>query len=114
MYDDIRGGLDLSNHPCDYYLVLTGPARRPAQTGPAPWTITAVYLFDAIELIRNLNDRGVKIGVATSIRKADLDASQLHPITGTHCALHLTERQRTLLTLLSTAATPADPRRHAR
>jgi hypothetical protein len=35
-----------------------------------PWFIDAVYLFDAHRLRDELDQRGVKIGVATSIRNA--------------------------------------------
>jgi hypothetical protein len=68
--------LDLSPHPCDYYLVLTGP---PGQARVLPWVIDSVFLFQREELLEALTARGVKIGVATSIRKADWEAARIFP-----------------------------------
>ena len=57
-----------SAHRCDYCLVMTGP---PGQSRTRPWVIDSVFLFDNEELLGRLRARGVKIGVATSVRKAD-------------------------------------------
>lgn len=71
--------LDISPHPCDYYLVLTGP---PGQAQVLPWVIHSVFLFDQKELLGKLRSGGVKIGVATSVAegvlgsRTDLPASQ--------------------------------------
>jgi hypothetical protein len=35
--------LDISPHPCDFYLVLTGP---PGQARVLPWVIDSVFLFE--------------------------------------------------------------------
>ena len=80
-YGDVLGGLDIGAHPCDYTLVLTGPPRG----GPAGvhhhhrWRITGVYLFEMTQLLATLTARGVKIGIATSLRKADVQAAQIFP-----------------------------------
>ena len=55
----------------DYYLVLTGPKSMATNSNDAtrPWGIDEVFLFEAEPLIDRLRDRGVKIGVATSVRE---------------------------------------------
>lgn len=47
--------LDISPHPCDYYLVLTGP---PGQARVLPWVIDSVFLFQREELLEALTARG--------------------------------------------------------
>jgi hypothetical protein len=79
-YGDVLGGLDISAHPCDYTLVLTGPPRGgPAGVHHHRWRITGVYLFEMTQLLATLTARGVKIGIATSLRKADVAAAQIFP-----------------------------------
>jgi hypothetical protein len=68
--------LDISPHPCDYYLVLAGP---PGQARIRPWVIDAVYLLESEPLLARLAERGVKIGVATSIQKAVWDSARIYP-----------------------------------
>lgn len=65
----------------DYYLVLTGPKAPPASSSGTvqPWTIASVYLFDAPKLVRRLEDRGVKIGVATSVRQELWREAEIYP-----------------------------------
>lgn len=68
--------LDISHHPCDYYLVLTGP---PGQATILPWVIDSIFLFEREHLLTKLAVRGVKIGVATSVRKTDWEAARIFP-----------------------------------
>lgn len=68
--------LDISPHPCDYYLVLTGP---PGQAKILPWVIDSIFLFEREHLLTKLTVRGVKIGVATSVRKTDWEAARVFP-----------------------------------
>lgn len=85
---------------CDYYLVLTGP-RGPAQSSRdtvRPWLINAVYLFNARELIAELNTSGVKIYEATSVKRALWDAAEIYP-TAHHPAVALSDEQRQFLAL---------------
>jgi hypothetical protein len=68
--------LDISPHPCDYYLVLTGPGR------PGPGTAMGdrlVFLFEREQLMTELMARGVKIDVATSVRKAAWETARVFP-----------------------------------
>jgi hypothetical protein len=50
--------LDISAHPCDYYLVLTGPA---GQARNLPWVIASVFLFALEHQMAGLRQRGVKV-----------------------------------------------------
>jgi len=91
--------LDISPHPADYYLVLTGP---PGQARIRPWVIDSVFLFDRNQLVGVLTSRGIKIGVATSVRKADWEAARIFP-PGPASPLTLTQRQIALLGLFAAA-----------
>jgi hypothetical protein len=77
-----EGLLDLTDSDVvDYYLVLTGPAAAATHSRGAvrPWCITSVYLFEARVLLNDLRGRGVKIGVASSVRAAQWEAAQIYP-----------------------------------
>jgi hypothetical protein len=82
----------------DFYLVLTGPksAASSSRGGVRPWVIEAVYLFDAHELVQGLRSRGVKTGVATSVRQHLWDEAEVYPIPR-NTRLMLSEEQRKLL-----------------
>lgn len=93
--------LDINPHPCDYYLVLTGPA---GQARILPWVINSVFLFRSEDLLATLTDRGVKIGVATSVRNADWDAARIFPPSQAP-RLRLSESQLAQLALFSSPTT---------
>ncbi|MEU4569497.1 hypothetical protein [Micromonospora sp. NPDC023956] len=100
-YGDALSGLDISSHPCDHYLVLSS---RPQPLGTVRhhrWEIAAVYLFDAHRLRETLTGRGVRIGIATSIRRADLHAAQVFPATNPAAPLRLSPEQVALLSLFT-------------
>ena len=65
----------------DYYLVMTGPKAKAMSSrgGIRPWVINYVFLFNAAELIIELKARGVKIGVATSVRQHEWQAAEIYP-----------------------------------
>lgn len=81
-YGKREGLLDMAEDPSpDYYLVLTGP-RGPAVSSRGstrPLRIDAVYLFDGRLLLETLRDRGVKIGIATSVIMSLWDAAEIYP-----------------------------------
>jgi hypothetical protein len=106
-YGDVLGGLDIGAHPCDYVLVLTGPPRG-GSVGVRHhrWRITGVYLFEMAKLLAVLRQRGVKIGIATSLRKADAEAAQVFPQTD-RSPLPLSADQIALLRLFSGAGPAA-------
>ena len=92
--------LDISPHPCDYFLVLTGP---PGRASVLPWVIDSVFLFEHQRLVADLASRSVKIGVATSVRKAYWASVQVYPPRPAS-PLQLTSDEIALLRLFSTAA----------
>lgn len=79
---------------------MTGPLSGPVSSRGTtrPWVIDAVYLFDARELVADLQARGVKMGVATSVRQELWRAAEIYPIQRSR-RLVLTEEQRTMLGL---------------
>lgn len=87
----------------DYYLVMTGEHSPPESSRgkERPWVISYVYLFNAKKLIEELKRAGVRIGVATSIRKKFWDKAEIYPEQRSK-ELILTEKQRELLRLFST------------
>lgn len=107
-YGDAYAGIDIGPHPCDFYLILSGPPRQQGGVRHHPWQISAVYLFDVPTLRETLTARGVKIGIATSIRRSDLDAARIYPGTNATSPLRLTPEQ---LALLSLFAAPTTTRR---
>jgi hypothetical protein len=59
LYSEDAGLLDISSHPADYYLVLTGP--KPVATSSVrslPRRIDAVYLFDIGACVRTFKPAG--------------------------------------------------------
>ncbi|PWU61500.1 hypothetical protein DLE60_05330 [Micromonospora globispora] len=101
IYGDAFTGIDIGPHRCDYYLVLSGPPRPLGAVRHHRWQISAVYLFDTLRLLETLTARGVKIGIATSIRKADLEAAQIFPATKPNAPIRLTAEQAALLSLFA-------------
>jgi hypothetical protein len=103
LYGKAEGILDLPREgttSADYTLVLTGPRTAPASSKGTtrPVVITAVYLFNNEELLASLRTRGVKIGIATSVRRHLWDAAEIYPNTG---QLVLDSTQRNLLALFA-------------
>jgi hypothetical protein len=107
-YGDVLGGLDIGSHPCDCYLVLAGPPRG-VSVGVRhhPWRITGVYLFETAKLVAALQERGVKIGIATSLRKTDVEAARVFPRSD-RSPLPLSPDQVALLQLFTGAAVRRD------
>jgi hypothetical protein len=100
-YGDAFTGIDISPHPCDMYLVFSGPRRPLGVVRHHQWRISAAYLFDTRRLLETLNGRGVKIGIATSIRRGDLEAAQIYPVAGPTAPLRLTPERTALLSLFA-------------
>lgn len=62
----------------DYYLVLAGPQTK-AKITHRPWVITAVYLFNAQQLVAQLQEQGKRIGIATGVNKFLWEAAEIYP-----------------------------------
>jgi hypothetical protein len=90
--------LDISPHPCDWYMVLMGPPRTSVDHGRSlPFTIERVFLFDIEALKAVLKIAGVGIGVASSVRKAMWEAAEIYSNAAPGAAMLPDERQRRLL-----------------
>ncbi|MFI5486056.1 hypothetical protein [Micromonospora echinaurantiaca] len=100
-YGDAFTGIDISPHPCDFYLVFSGPPRPVGAVQHHRWQISAAYLFDTRILMETLTGRGVKIGIATSMRRGDLEAAQIFPGTNPNGPLRLSSEQAALLSLFA-------------
>ena len=65
----------------DYYLVLTGlkSGTMTSRERVRPWTIEKVFLFDAQSLANELKLIGVKMGIATSVRRHLWEKTEIYP-----------------------------------
>ncbi|MEM2785584.1 MAG: hypothetical protein QXW37_08610 [Candidatus Nitrosotenuis sp.] len=102
-YSKREGLLDLQpRFPPDYYLVLTGPKSTPTSSRgkTRPWTINSVFLFDAKILHETLKNRGLKLGIATSVKENLWNSSEIYP-TNTNNILILNEYQKECLKLFN-------------
>jgi len=82
MYGKRENVLDVNpTAPVDHYLVFTGPKSAGLSSRGAlrPFCIESVYLFDAERLHTELLERGVKLGVASSVRAVQWDAAEIYP-----------------------------------
>lgn len=86
----------------DTYLVMTGPRSSAGSSRgrTRPWVISQVYLFEHAALVGDLLARGLKIGVATSVRRALWEAAEAYPRRCTQL-MTLTDEQRRDLALFA-------------
>ena len=101
-YAKQEGVLDINPEapPPDFYLVMTG-AKAPVTSSRGmtrPWLISQVFLFAARELLRILKSRGVKVGIATSIRREYWEGAEIYPTSHTKQFI-LSDRQKEMLAL---------------
>jgi len=82
----------------DYYLVFTGDkASASSSKGKErPFVVRRVYLFEAKRLFSVLSERGVKIGVATSVASPYWEEAELFPQNRNH-SIELSDEQFELL-----------------
>jgi hypothetical protein len=64
------------------------------------WIIDNVFLFEAQALVDELRTAGVKIGIATSVRKHMWEKAEIHPIQGNNL-IELSKDQRDALDLFN-------------
>jgi hypothetical protein len=100
-YGDARNGLDMTSHPCEFYLVLSGSPAAGQAAHHRRWHIAEVYLFETARLRGELEARRVRIGIATSVRASDLQRAQIYPTPGDAAPLAMTAQQRNLLSLFA-------------
>lgn len=99
-----EGLIGITESPAlDYYLVLAGPASPATSSrgGRRPWCIEAVYLFDAKQLLDKQQARGVKTGIASSVRADQWAAAEIYP-RATNRSLPISPMQVELLKLFAT------------
>ncbi len=84
----------------DYYLVLAGPkpASWTSRGRVRPWTIERVFLFHAESLVGKLRQRGVHIGIATSVTNELWQMAEIFPAYRDDL-LPLSKEQRAILLL---------------
>jgi len=102
-YGKLEGLLDINPGALpDFYLVMTGPkAAAVSSRGTIrPWVISYVFLFDAVKLVRKLESRGLKIGIATSVKEELWQEAEIYPANRSN-QLVITEEQRGLLGLFT-------------
>ncbi len=102
-YPKLENILDINmEHPPDWYLALTGPKSKEltSKGSTRPWIIVQAFLFDALALIQRLANRGVQLGVATSVISAEWDAARIFPLSPA-APLTLSEEQLSLLALFA-------------
>lgn len=89
----------------DYYLVLAGPWTPPnsSRGTSAPWVIANVFLFDSSALLEKPQQRGVKVGAATSVIRALWDAAEIYTV-GRNPALVVSPQQQEWLRLFGADA----------
>lgn len=95
-----EGLLDMTASTALDYLVLAGPRSTVLTSldSHRPWRIDHVYLFHAPTLSAEQRARGVKTGVAASVRKSQWDAAEIYPVPSNRLPT-LSERQTGLLRL---------------
>ena len=70
---------------------------------PRLWSIDWVFLFAGREIVDNLRERAVKIGVATSVIADQWNRAEIYPNT-IQSKLPLSEAQREMLQLFHSSA----------
>lgn len=86
----------------DYYLVLTGQksGAMTSRERVRPWTIEKVFLFEAQTLANELIQTGVKMGIATSVRRNLWEKSEIYP-TSHNILFQLSQAQHDALALFA-------------
>jgi len=82
LYGKKENLLDISiANLADYYLVLCGDDGDllSSKGKTRPLVISQVFLFNMNSLMLKLKKRGVQIGIATSVRKADWEEAMIYP-----------------------------------
>lgn len=65
----------------DYYLVISGP-KIPSGSSRGqsrPWCVASVHLFSHLDLRAELLQRGVGIGIASSVSRSSWESAEVYP-----------------------------------
>ncbi len=98
-----QGLLDIrSDAVPDYYLVLTGPRSGAGSSRGTtqPWVIASIFLFEGPVLVKDLRERGLKIGVATSVRRQLWNEAEIYPFPK-NPTLSLNAEQRAMVAMFA-------------
>lgn len=97
-YGKMECVLDIPASRPDHFLVMTGIHGSAVSSKGAtrPWVIEAVYLFETPALMQELIVSGVKIGIATSVRRKLWESAELFPHSNSPLMM-LTDAQRAQL-----------------
>jgi hypothetical protein len=101
LYGKQESILDISKgNLADYYLVLSGNngSQTSSKGKTRPLIISQVFLFNMKKLMPKLQERGVKIGIATSIRKNDWQEAMIYP-NQNNLELILNQKRKDLIQL---------------
>ncbi|MAG31014.1 MAG: hypothetical protein CL908_09010 [Deltaproteobacteria bacterium] len=104
-YAKLEGLLDITPDSLpDFYLIMAGPrsAASSSRGEVRPWTISTVHLLEAAPLVARLHERGVRIGIATSVRQSEFAQGEVYPSESSLLPLSL--EQRRLLALFGKGA----------
>jgi len=110
LYGKKENILDISpGYLADYYLVLSGDTGdlSSSRGKTRPLIISQVFLFNMNELMRRLRISGVKIGMATSIRKLEWEKAMVYPVQN-NMEFVLSNEQVELLRLFDKNVTKED------
>jgi hypothetical protein len=86
----------------DFYLVLAGAAAAPGSSlgQDRPFLLEKVYCFDAAVLLKQLRERGVKIGIAGSVAGEFWRAAEVFPSCRNNLLI-MSDDQRKALSLFT-------------
>ena len=107
----MEGMLDITPDALpDYYLVMTGPraTTMTSRDEARLWYVDYVFLFNGPTLVTRLRDRGIKIGVATSVANEMWENAEINP-EGASKEYTLSDEQKQILGLFGSQA-EMDPR----
>ncbi|MCW4051403.1 MAG: GIY-YIG nuclease family protein [Candidatus Bathyarchaeota archaeon] len=107
LYGKKENILDINpDHLADYYLVMTGAEGdlSSSRGKTRPLIISQVYLFNMAKLMTKLRERGVRVGLATSVRKGDWEEAMVFT-EHRNSELVLSEEQFRLLRLFDNSST---------
>jgi hypothetical protein len=110
LYGKKENILDISpGNLADYYLVISGDTGDllSSRGKTRPLNISQVFLFNMNELLSRLRASGVKIGIATSIRKSEWEKAMLYPVKK-NMELVLSKEQVELLRLFDNKVTKGE------
>ena len=109
-YGKLEGVLDLKpDLPPEFYLVMTGPrsAAMSSRGQVRPWVIDYVFLYDAANILSALRQRGVKIGIASSVKREYWEQAEIYPHQRLQ-SLVLSPEQRRQLSLFGSQGAERD------